>query len=84
MKKMWKFWKETSKSAQKLGIHENKQTEYTKKLMKEILIRKCTEVGNKYNSMIRTIGKDQAWQDMQHENQIPSWQYKWVRIQESI
>ena len=44
--------------------------------MKEILIRKCTEVGNKYNSMIRTIGKDQAWQDMQHENQIPSWQYK--------
>jgi len=27
--------KETLKSVQKLGVNENKQTEYTKKLMKE-------------------------------------------------
>jgi len=37
-----------------LGINENKWTEYTKELMKEISIGKYIEAGNKYNSMIRT------------------------------
>jgi len=49
---------------QKLRVNENKQTEYTKKLMKENLPWKCMEAGNKYNSVIRTMGEDQAWQDM--------------------
>jgi len=35
-KEVWKFWKETLKSAWKLRVNKNKQTEYTKKLMKEI------------------------------------------------
>jgi len=38
----------------KLGINENKWTEYTKELMKEISIGKYIEAGNKCNSMIRT------------------------------
>jgi len=38
----------------------NKQTEYTKELMKEIPIGKCVEAGNKYNSMIRTKIEDQT------------------------
>jgi len=28
--------------------------------MKEIPVGKCIEAGNKYNSMIRTVGEDQA------------------------
>jgi len=32
--------------------------EYTKELVKEISIGKCAEAGNKYNSMIRTMGED--------------------------
>jgi len=44
-----------------LKLEVNKQTEYTKELMKKILIGKCMEAGNKYNSMIRTIGEDQAY-----------------------
>jgi len=36
----------------------NKQTEYTKEFMKEIPIGKCTETGDKYNSVIRTIGEN--------------------------
>jgi len=36
MKRSLKFWEETPKSAQKLRINENKQIEYTKKLIKEI------------------------------------------------
>ena len=35
MKRSLKFDKKTLKSARKLGVTENKQTEYTKKLMKE-------------------------------------------------
>ena len=50
--------KETLKSVQKLGVNENKQTEYTKELMKEIPIGKYMEAGDKYNSMIKTKGVD--------------------------
>jgi len=56
----------------KLGVNENKWTEYTKELVKEISVGKCMEAGDKCNSMIRTIGEDQAWRDMRCENQIPS------------
>jgi len=56
----------------KLGVNENKWTEYTKELVKEISVGKCMEAGDKCNSIIRTIGEDQAWQDMRCENQIPS------------
>ena len=44
----------------KLEVNENKQTEYTKELVKEILIGKCIEIGDKCNSMIRTKGVDWA------------------------
>jgi len=44
----------------KLEVNENKQTEYTKELMKKISIGKYIEVGDKYNSMIRTKRVDQA------------------------
>ena len=53
-----KFWKEIPKSVQKLRVNKNKWTEYTKELVKKIPIGKCTEVGNKCNSMIRTMGED--------------------------
>jgi len=59
MKKSLKVLKETPKSMLKLEV--NKQTEYTKELMKEIPIGKCMEAGNKCNSVIRTIGEDQAY-----------------------
>ena len=39
----------------------NKQTEYTKELIKENPVRKCIETGDKYNGMIRTKREDQAW-----------------------
>jgi len=48
----------------KLGINENKWTEYTKELMKENPCWKCMEIEEKCNSMIRTMGEDQAWWDM--------------------
>jgi len=60
----------------KLGVNENKQTEYTKELMKEIHLGKCIEAGDKCNSMIRTKGVDRAWWDMQCGNQLPSWRYE--------
>ena len=60
-KEVWKFWKETPKSMLKLGVNENKQTEYTKELMKEISIGKCIEIGDNCNSMIRIKGVDWAW-----------------------
>ena len=72
-KEVWKFWKKTPKSMLKLGINKNKWTEYTKKLVKKIPVGKCMEAGDKYNSMIRTIGKDWTWWDMWYGNQIPSW-----------
>jgi len=56
----------------KLGINENKQTEYTKKLVKEIFVGKYAEAEDKCNSVIRTIGKDRAWWDMRCGNWIPS------------
>ena len=59
MKISLKVLKETPKSVLKLEV--NKQTEYTKKLMKKIPIGKCMEAGNKCNSVIRTIGEDQAY-----------------------
>jgi len=46
---------------QKLGVNENKQTEYTKELMKEIPVGKCTEEGDKCNSVIRIMGENWAW-----------------------
>jgi len=42
----------------------NKQIEYTKELMKEIPIGKYMEIGDKCNSMTRTMGEDWAWQNM--------------------
>ena len=59
MKRSLKVLKETPKSVLKLEV--NKQTEYTKELMKKIPIGKCMEAGNKCNSVIRTIGEDQAY-----------------------
>jgi len=56
----------------KLRVNENKWTEYTKKLMKGNSCWGCVEAGDKYNSMIRTMGEVRAWQDMQSGNQIPS------------
>ena len=70
MKRSLKVWKEISKSTWKL---ENKWTEYTKELMKEIPIGKCAEAGDKCNSVIRTVGENWAWWDMRCESQIPSW-----------
>ena len=52
------FKKKTPKSVWKLRINENKQTEYTKKLMKKNPYWKCTEVGNKCNSVLRTMEED--------------------------
>jgi len=43
---------------QKLRVNENKQTEYTKKLMKENSLWEYMETGNKYNSVFRTMGED--------------------------
>jgi len=37
--------KETPKSAWKLGVNENKQTEYNKKLMKESLLESVQRQG---------------------------------------
>jgi len=64
MKRSLKVWKETPKSAQKIEVNENKQTEYTKKLIKEIPIEQCAEAEDKCNSMIRTVGEDWTWWDM--------------------
>ena len=55
-----KFWKEILKSAWKLRVSENKQTEYTKESMKEITIGKCAETGDKCNSVIRTKREDRT------------------------
>jgi len=44
--------------------------------VKEISVGKCTEAGDKCNSVIRTMGENWAWQDMQCGNQIPSQQYE--------
>jgi len=56
--------KETLKSVQKLGVNENKQTEYTKELMKEIPIGKYMEAEDKCHSVIRTKGVNQACWDI--------------------
>jgi len=48
----------------KLEVNKNKQTEYTRELIKEISIRKCIEAGDKCNSVIRTVGEDWTWWDM--------------------
>jgi len=50
--------KETLKSAWKLRVNENKQTEYTKKLIKENPHWKCAETGNNCDSVFRTMGED--------------------------
>jgi len=50
--------KEIPKSVQKLRVNENKQTEYTKKLMKENPHWKYAETGDNYNSVFRTMGED--------------------------
>jgi len=49
---------------QKLRVNENKQTEYTKKLMKENPLWEHVEAGDKCNSVFRTMGEDWAWWDM--------------------
>jgi len=48
----------------KLRVNKNKRTEYTKKLNKGNLCWKYMEAGDKYNSVIRTMEEDWAWQDM--------------------
>jgi len=40
--------------------------------MKKKIPIECTEAGDKYNSIIRTMGEDWDWQDMRCGNQIPS------------
>jgi len=60
----------------KLEVNKNKWTEYTKELMNEISIGKCMKVKDKCNSIIRTKGVDQAWQDMQCGNQPPSQRHR--------
>ena len=52
--------------------------------MKENPLWECAEAGDKCNSVFRTMGEDQAWQDMQYGNQIPSRQHERVQMQESI
>jgi len=54
----------SEKYAEARGVNKNKQTEYTKELIKEIYVRKCMEAGDKYNSVIRTKGVNWAWWDM--------------------
>jgi len=76
--------KKTPKSAWKLRVNENKWTEYTKKLMKENPHWEYMEAKDKCNSMIRTMGEDQAWQDMQCGNRILSRQYERVQMWGSI
>ena len=46
-KKFESFEKKTPKSVRKLQVNENKWTEYTKKLMKEIPVAECAEAGDK-------------------------------------
>ena len=46
--------------------------------MKENPCWECMEAGDKCNSVIRTIGEDQTWQNMQYGNWIPSQQYERV------
>jgi len=58
MKRSLKVLKRNSKKCAEAEVNENKQKEYTKKLMKEIPIRKCVEAENKYHSMIRIIEVD--------------------------
>jgi len=72
MKISLKVLKRNLRSVQKLGVNENKWTEYTKELMKEVPTERCMEAGDKYNSVIRTKGVDQACWDMQCGNQLPS------------
>ena len=57
----------------KIGVNENKCIEYTKEIMKEIPIGKYMEAGDKCNSVIRTVGENQAWWDIRYGNQLPSW-----------
>jgi len=66
---------------QKLGVNENKRTEYTKKLMKENPRWECMEAGDKCNSVFRTMGEDWAWWDMRCGNRIPSQQHERVWMQ---
>jgi len=57
----------------KAEVNENKQTEYTKELIKKITVGKYMEAGDKCNSMIRIVGEDWAWWDLRCGNWIPSW-----------
>jgi len=52
------------KNCVEADVNENKQTEYTKKLIKENPHWKCAETENNCNSVFRTMGEDQAWWDM--------------------
>ena len=78
------FKKKILKSTWKLRVNENKQIEYTKKLMKGNPCWECMEAKDKCNSIFRTMEKNQAWWNMQCENRIPSQWHKWVWIWGSI
>jgi len=59
-KEVWEFWKENPEKYAEAKVNENKWTKYTKKLIKKIPIGKYAEARDKCNSMIRTMGVDQA------------------------
>jgi len=46
-----------------IGLTKKKWIKYTNRII-TIPIRKYTEVGDECNSIIKTIGVDQAWWDM--------------------
>ena len=58
-----------------MRLTKKKWIKYTNRII-TIPIRKCTEVGDECNSIIKTIGVDQAWWDMQYGNWIPSWWHR--------
>ena len=55
-----------------IGLTKKKWVKYTNRII-TISIGKCIETENKCNSIIKTIGVDQAWWDIQYGNWIPSW-----------
>ena len=56
MKRSLKVLKRNPKKYAEAGV--NKQAEYTKELIKVIPVGKCTEVEDRYNSIIRTMGEN--------------------------
>ena len=64
--------KRNPKKCTEAGVNKNKQTEYTKELIKGIPVGKCMKAEGKYNSIIRTVGEDRVWQNMRCGNWILS------------